>query len=302
MEENKILKIVTHNAGFHTDDVFAVATLSLVLEKEGKKFSITRSRDLKIAEEADYLVDFGGISDPSINRFDHHQEGKAGERENGIPYASFGLVWKKFGENLTGSKSISDKVDKVIVQPIDALDNGVKLTNRERDDVLPIEIGFLAHMFYPTWKEDVEIIDENFLKVVTYAKNVISRAIKWIGDQVEAEDIVLDIYKNSPDKRLIVVENGRYPWQEVLSKFPEPLFAIYYNITGDTWSMKAIRDDVMSFENRKDLPKKWAGKRDAELEEITGVKGAVFCHNGLFMAVNKTKEGILKMAEIALAE
>jgi uncharacterized UPF0160 family protein len=88
----------------------------------------------------------------------------------------------------------------------------------------------------------------------------------------------------------------------VLSKFPEPLFAVYYNISGDTWSMKCIRDDVMSFDCRKFLPEAWAGKRDEELEIATGVPGAVFCHNDLFMCVAKTKEGILKLAELALAD
>lgn len=300
MAGNEIIKIVTHNSGFHPDDVFAVAAISLVLEKEGKEFSIARSRDLKIAEEADYLVDFGGIDDPNTNRFDHHQVGKAGERENGIPYASFGLVWKKFGETLSGSKAISDKMDKVLVQPIDALDNGVKLVATERKDVIPIDIGYLTYIFYPTWKEDPESIDKNFLELVSYAKAILRRLIVWLGDEVEAESIVLDMYNKSPDKRLIVVENNRYPWQEILSKFPEPLFVVYYNVTGDTWSMKAVRDDILSFDNRKGLPKEWAGKRDADLEEVTGVPGAVFCHNNLFMAVAKTREGILKMAEIAM--
>jgi uncharacterized UPF0160 family protein len=296
------IKIVTHNAGFHTDDVFAVATLSLILEKEGKEFSITRSRDLAIAEEADYLVDFGGFDDPATNRFDHHQEGKAGERANGIPYASFGLVWKKFGETLCGTKAIADKVDRVLVQPIDALDNGVPIVKSLRSDVLPLDLGYMTHIFYPTWKEDPAIVDERFLQVVSYAKTAIMRMITWVGNQVEAEAIVLEKYNASSDKRLIVVENNNYPWNEVLSKFPEPLFAVYYNISGDTWSMKCIRDDVMSFDCRKFLPEAWAGKRDEELEKATGVPGAVFCHNDLFMCVAKTKEGILKLAELALAD
>jgi uncharacterized UPF0160 family protein len=36
------------------------------------------------------------------------------------------------------------------------------------------------------------------------------------------------------------------------------------------------------------------------LEKITGVAGAIFCHNARFMAVAKTKEAILKLSEIAL--
>jgi len=50
------------------------------------------------------------------------------------------------------------------------------------------------------------------------------------------------------------------------------------------------------------LPKSWAGKRDRELEKITGVAGAIFCHRNLFLAVAKTKEAILQLAELALKE
>jgi uncharacterized UPF0160 family protein len=52
--------------------------------------------------------------------------------------------------------------------------------------------------------------------------------------------------------------------------------------------------------DRKRLPESWAGKRDFELEKVTGVTGSLFCSNGLFIAKAKTKEAILKLAEVAL--
>ena len=88
-------KLVTHNNSFHADDVFATATLLLVLKKNIDEVEIIRTRDRSLFESGDYVYDTGGIYDEEKNRFDHHQEGMAGERENGIPYSSFGLVWKK---------------------------------------------------------------------------------------------------------------------------------------------------------------------------------------------------------------
>ncbi len=88
---------VTHCGSFHTDDVFACATLSLYFKKNNLKYKLIRTRDDNIIKKADYVFDVGGIYDPKIDRFDHHQYGGAGKRENNIPYASFGLVWKKFG-------------------------------------------------------------------------------------------------------------------------------------------------------------------------------------------------------------
>lgn len=295
------ITIVTHNSGFHTDDVFAVATLSLLLEKDNE-IVVIRSRDINVIEKADYVVDVGDVYDPKIKRFDHHQAGGAGKRENGIPYASFGLVWKEFGEGLSGSKKAFEKIDKAIVQSIDANDNGVSFLESKIDNLRPFDIGFLTFMFYPTWKEDIIEIDKIFLDLVSYAKVIISREIKCVQDELEVEELVVASYESSGDKRLVLIENSRYPWEPVLSKFREPLFAIYQNINAQTWTIKGVRDNIFSYKIRKNLPESWAGKRDEELEKICGVSGAVFCHNNRFMAVNKTKEGILKMAEIALKD
>ena len=58
------IKIITHNAGFHTDDVFAVATLQLLL---GDKTEVIRTRDEEIIQSGDYVVDVGGIYDEDNN-------------------------------------------------------------------------------------------------------------------------------------------------------------------------------------------------------------------------------------------
>lgn len=302
MDGNKKVTIVTHSSGFHTDDVFAVATLSLLLKKEGRDFEIIRSRDSSVIESADYVVDVGGIYNPSICRFDHHQEGGAGKRDNGIPYASFGLVWKEYGYIISGNQTVADRIDKALVQPVDFVDadpKGMTLFESPVKDLHAFDLGMIKILFAPTWKEDILKIDETFLTLVSYAKALLSRMIVYYSDEVEGERFVLEAYNNSEDKRLIILENSEYPWLRVLPELPEPLYVVYRNIKNDTWSIKCVRD-FWSYKARKDLPESWAGKKDEELENITGVSGAVFCHNARFMAVNKTKEGILKMAEIAL--
>lgn len=291
--------IVTHNSKFHADDVFAVATLLLVLEKEGKTPDVIRTRDTEILKNAEFVLDVGGVYDPEINRFDHHQDGGAGERENGIPFASFGLVWKKFGEKLCGGIEVSEKIDQKLVQLIDAGDNGIKTTQSIVKNVEPYEFNSLVDAFNPSWKEEDES-DKAFMQIVDYAKNLLIREIKKTQDKFEARDIVVDAYNKSEDKRVIVFDR-HYPANDFLNKFPEPLFEIFPKVDG-TWAMQTIRDNPDSFVDRKQLPKNWAGMRDLELEKITGVEGSVFCHRNLFYAVAKTKEGILKLAEIALKE
>ncbi len=57
--KNKIT-IVTHSSKFHADDVFAVATLMLLLEKD-HEITVVRSRDPDVAFHADYVVDTGFV-------------------------------------------------------------------------------------------------------------------------------------------------------------------------------------------------------------------------------------------------
>jgi uncharacterized UPF0160 family protein len=101
--------VITHNGSFHPDDVFAVATL---LIKFGK-LKVIRTRDENRFKSADFLVDVGSIYNPKDNRFDHHQKGGAGKRDNGIKYASFGLVWKKFSKDICGDEKVAKKVDEL---------------------------------------------------------------------------------------------------------------------------------------------------------------------------------------------
>jgi uncharacterized UPF0160 family protein len=291
------IKIVTHSSKFHTDDIFAVATLMLVLGDEN--IEVIRSRDMDIIKTGDYVVDVGEVYDPTINRFDHHQGGGAGKRENGIPYASFGLVWKHFGSKLCVNENIARKIDESIVQPIDANDNGFQFLESKVPNLYPLDSGFVTYIFSPTWKEDDVNINEAFMQMVSYAKVFLKRAILVKTHTNEAESFVLEAYNNAVDKRIIELDE-RYPWEKVLSGFPEPVYVIYKKRIDNNWSIKCVPKDFFTYENRKKLPESWGGKSGEELTKVTGVEGSVFCHNARFMAVNKTKEGILKMAEIAL--
>ncbi len=298
-QDKKKITIVTHSSGFHTDDIFAAATLLVLLEKEHEVI-IVRSRDMSVIEKADYVFDVGGIYDPSTHRFDHHQEGGAGKRENGVPYAAFGLVWNEYGEKISGSLGVKEKIDCALVQPIDAGDNGVQFLETKIKGLRPFDVGLITSLYSPTWKEETENINDIFVKLVYYAKELLQRVIISMKDREEGEKHVLEAYENSEDKRLVILDNSRYPWGEVLSGLPEPIFVVYKNITDETWSIKGVRSDLFSFTPRKKLPEAWAGKTGEQLEKITGVAGSVFCHNARFMAVAKTKEGVLQMAQIAL--
>ena len=293
--------IITHSGSFHTDDVFAVATIKLFL---GDILScVIRTREEEVIEKGDFVVDVGNVYDPDKDRFDHHQqEGGAGVRDNGIPYSSFGLVWKKYGEKLCNSKEAADIIEKRLVLPVDASDNGVETYLKSSESLTPYTVHNFVDAFYPTWKEEEkgQNFDTAFEEVSKVAQRILSREIQKAVDKKEGEVFVKKAYNETEDKRIIVID-GRYPWESVLSHYSEPLYVISPDSQKNGyWKIKAVREDPeASFKNRKDLPKSWAGKRGEELAEITGVNDAIFCHKACFIAVTKSKEGALELARLA---
>ncbi|MFA6076641.1 MAG: MYG1 family protein [Candidatus Paceibacterota bacterium] len=304
MTKTKIKKIiktlVTHDGSFHADDIFAATTLSILLEIRGENFEIIRTRDEEIINKGDYIFDVGGIYDEQLNRFDHHQIGGAGKRENGIIYSSFGLVWQKFGVEIAGEKEIADFIEQKIVIPVDANDNGIDLYKTNFMNVSPYTLQDVFAIFSPTALEDLEK-DEQFKKALALAKEILAREIKKAKDQIEITKIIKGFYEKSKDKRVVVIDEpkvSRYEIWDALQSFPEPLFVVYGD--NEDWSVVAMRKEENSFGNRKDFPKTWAGLRKKELQNITGVSDAVFCHKNLFLSVAKSKEGAIRLAELAL--
>ncbi|MCC2630304.1 MAG: metal-dependent protein hydrolase [Candidatus Paceibacter sp.] len=301
------VSIIAHNGNFHADDVFAVATILLVLEHSD--FSgwrdatpkIIRTRDPAIIKTGDFVVDVGGFYDEENNRFDHHQVGGAGIRSNGIPYASFGLVWKKYGPKLCGSLIVADLVEHKLVMPIDGTDNGIDMFEPVFPDVTPYTVYDFLYSYFPTWKDTDTHIDEVFLTVVNVAREMLRREIKNGRDNTEARLIVEESYHKSQDKRIIILDKS-YPAEvlDVLQRYPEPLFVIRPDEQNATWKANAVRKNGYSFENKKNFPESWAGKRDSELAKASGIADAVFCHNKLFLAVAHSKEGALELAKKAI--
>lgn len=295
----KVKKIITHDGPFHSDDIFACATLCLFFKKNNKNFKIIRTRDEKIINNGDYVFDTGGFYNEKENRFDHHQKGGAGKRNNGIEYASFGLVWKKFGSKISGSKAVAKLIDENLVSPVDADDNGVNLFKKTHK-VSPFLIQDFFKLMRPTSRETHrDYCNKNFKKSVGVAKEILSRSIMHGQDIMQAEKVIIKAYQNAKNKKIIVL-NKYYPFGKIFEEFSKPLFVIFPRKGRDVWIVKTVNKEGEDFMSRKDFPTKWGGLQGEELQKVTGVSDAIFCHKGLFFAVAKTKEGAIKLAQIAL--
>ena len=87
-------RVGTHNGSFHCDEALACFML-----RRTHKFSaaqIVRTRDPKILESLDAVVDVGGLYDSTRDRYDHHQNGFAEVFGPGFTtkLSSAGLVYK----------------------------------------------------------------------------------------------------------------------------------------------------------------------------------------------------------------
>lgn len=297
----KKLKLVTHDGPFHADDIFVSAALSILLKKRGEEFEIIRTRDPEIFETGDYVYDVGGIYDESHNKFDHHQAGGAGARSDGIQLSSLGLVWNKYGIELAGSEEAKLIIEEKLVAPIDAFDNGMTIYE-PKGEIDPYTIQrVLESIMRPTWEEDEELTDTFFKKNVELAKNILEREIIHAQAKINARAGIMKCYEEASDKKVIIFDR-HYPLGGITKSIPETLFVVSQRRHDGSWSVITIRknEEQDNFANRKDLPKAWAGLRDEELQKITGVDDAVFCHRALFLAVAKSKEGAMKLAQIAL--
>ena len=290
------MRIGTHDGTFHADEAFAVAALRLA----DRRVEVIRTRDSGRLATCDVRVDVGLRDDPSSGDFDHHQKGGAGERDNGIRYASFGLVWRELGERLCGDAAVAARVDDVLVQGVDAHDTGQTLSRSLIDGVQPMTVSGVIAAMNPRWDEDGEAQDEDarFAAAVDLASGILEREIAGAAAQARATRLVLDAIARASDPRLIELDVG-LPWRDaVVSTAPEALFVIYPKSNG--WGLQTVPRELGSFANRVDLPAAWAGRSGAELAEVTGVPDAVFCHTGRFIAVAESRAGIASLARQAL--
>jgi uncharacterized UPF0160 family protein len=273
--------------------------MATAILKEVFEVEIIRTRDSKMLDKLHIVYDVGG------GKFDHHGAEKI-YREDGMPYAASGLIWDEFGRQAIKSKDSSLKeeevesvfqyIDRILIEGIDALDNGVWIDTTE----IPLmNISSIISGFNPNWKSDKDE-NEAFNEAVQIASSVLDNAMNNKFSVLKARDIVAQAYENRKTKQLLIL-NKYCPYGESLRDIDrdnEVLFVIYPKKDG--YAMQTVRKEDR--QDKKKLPESWAGKRDEELGAVTGVKDAVFCHTGRFIAVAGSLQGIMKMARLAIDE
>jgi len=262
---------MTHGGKFHADDVFSSALLKIMNP------NIKISRGFQVPEDFDGIVyDIGG------GKYDHHQE-NAEIRENGVPYAAFGLLWREFGETLVGAEEAA-YFDEKFIQPLDEDDNtgcGNPLAR-------------VISKWNPNW-DSKEPSGECFEGAEALAENILKKEFAGIFSNQRAKSLVEAALANSTDEIVILPQFA--PWKMVL--VPSVAEFVVYPSQRGGFNAQGIPADFDIKALKCDFPQEWAGKPEAELKKISGIPTLSFCHNNRFLIAAGTLEDTLKACKIA---
>ena len=268
-------KAFTHSGKFHADDVFSSALL-LYLNPQ-----ITITRGNRVPEEYD-----GIVFDIGRGRYDHHQRDSR-VRENGVPYAAFGLLWEELGGEILGG-TLAQRFDEEFVQPLDNNDN-----TGEKN-----ELATLIGNFNPVWdaqkniqKEEERISAEPALTAEEKSRGLtkeFQRAVQMAGMILENKfaryradaradaqiEEVLSAREDLTDTRILVLSEF-VPCQKRL-KETDIAFVIFPSNRGGYCIQPQKKPDSMNY--KCSFPKQWLGLEKEELQKATGLASAGFCH------------------------
>ena len=275
----------THSGKFHADDVFSSALL-LYLNPE-----IRIIRGNKVPEDFD-----GIVFDIGRGRYDHHQKDSR-IRENGIPYAAFGLLWEELGTEILGEE-LAQKFDESFVQPLDNNDN-----TGEKN-----ELATLIGNFNPTWDAQGGN-NEAFFQAVSVAGMILENKFeRYLGNEradtrveeilEEHQKAILSGEKSKEEARILILPEF-VPCQKRLSE-TDIAFVIFPSNRGGYCIQPQKKEYSLNY--KCSFPVEWLGLENEELAAATGLPSAGFCHKGGFLMTTGTLEDAVKACEISLAD
>jgi len=302
--KNNIRALVTHDGRFHTDDVLSYHILHSLFPDA----TLVRTREENYFNNSELnkiIFDVGLEYDENRNMFDHHQiDGPV--RDNGVPYSSVGLIWKKFGKEYLFKKNIVEQklidfvhkfIDENFIEIIDAGDNGYQYKKN-----VGISGNLNLHSFISSFNKNVNNKASqymNFLSTDLFLEKIMSGQINNALAYSKSYSVVQNAKMNQEDERYLILEKDVDYLRPLLEMGDtETLYVIVPK--GDKWYISCVNKGLETFELRSPLPKEWAGLNGKELEAKSGIQGAFFCHKGRFIGANKTYEGALEMLHHAL--
>lgn len=248
--------------------------------------------------------------------------------------SSSGLVYCVFGKELIRTllnvKEKDDKTQRMIdalfekayvefFEEIDAIDNGVEIATGQ--DVIynyHINSGISSRVarLNPT---SAQATPEERLKQFHKAMEVVGAEIvegiqflgeNWWPQQTKFKEIIENRHKYDASGQIVKIEDGQelLGWKSAFFNIEEELGIvnelkyIIYKGVGDKpqWRTTAVPVNLKSFLCRIPLKEEWRGKRDEELQAISGIQDASFVHMSGFTGGAYSEAGIKLMVRKTL--
>jgi uncharacterized UPF0160 family protein len=191
--------------------------------------------------------------------------------------------------------TVANQIEEKICQQVDAGDNGIKVC-------VPTELD-ISHTgldsFVKTWCAQPgteEDMDRQFLAVVDIVREYLARSIKKYDYFEYLDTVSASAYETAHDKR-VIVSNESLSRKYFIETDTEVL--VFPDDASTNWLVLAVSAEKNSFATKIQFPTTWRGLRDAELQTVSGIVDAVFCHKAGFMMVVGSKESGLAAAQQA---
>ena len=283
--KKKDARAFTHGGKFHADDVFSAALLFYINPE------ITILRGNRVPDDFD-----GIVFDIGRGAYDHHQRDSR-VRENGVPYAAFGLLWEAVGAEILGEE-LAEEFDEAFVQPLDHNVNTGEIN----------ELANLIGNFNPTWDAQGGN-DEAFFQAVSVAGMILENKFERYRGNERADRRVEEILeehrqavtsgkRDSEDAKILILPEF-VPCQKRLSE-TEIAFVIFPSNRGGYCIQPQKKEYSMNY--KCSFPKQWLGLENEELQAATGLASAGFCHKGGFLMTVGDEADAIRACEISLEE
>lgn len=289
-------KVFTHSQQFHIDELIAIALLDVYVFQG--KYEVVRTRDEKILAEARknpeaFVIDVGGVYDPDMLNFDHHQNDDKLRWADGLPYSSCGLVWKWLRETKKLHQHMNDEtmdiIENDLVRRVDKHDNGLEKMSE-----------LILLIMYNRKPDDPKAQDRQFKMASRAAKDYFINYYSYVRGNIKAEkEIVKAIKKSEVHQDIVVCESNIKDASKRVAQLTDKKMVIYPHSNG-MWAIKTVPSDPRNdFSQKCPAPKEWLGLKEKELETASGIQGLYFCHKGGFLTFFRgSVEDAIKVARV----
>lgn len=270
---------------------------------------------------------------------DYHPNIKVTNSNKPVRLSSSGLVYSIFGKDyitkqLKLGKTYADvkdhaetkrMIDKIyerayleFFEEIDAVDNGVDIVSGENvvyNYYINSGVSSRVARFNPHNKDATpEERLENFKKAMNMVGSEIEEGIKFLGEiwwprSQQFREFVLKREQFDPSGQIVYIDSDDLvSWKSALYELEEELnivgqikFVVYTDVTATSpYRATAVPLEMKSFKCRTPYKEEWRGKRDEELQQVSGVSDATFVHMSGFTGGALSLVGIKSLVRKSL--